>query len=191
IAAVERTFAAAQQAPVHSSKSSMKAVEVLPLLPDEEWWGRRSVLVRFATDPCQEVGQLTRLDPELRRQAAELRFMALCVPTRPPSQPLRGEVAREALGPEYQWTKEYDVMDEGDERKQTVVLRCADGKALYSEIDTKAFLRRRDSDPRARLTPPATRPSKPREVEAARRKRMALEPGGDDEEAEAGMAGED
>ena len=55
VEAIERGFEAARQPPRHRSKRHLKAVEVLPVLPDFELWGHQWVHAHFDADPLDRL----------------------------------------------------------------------------------------------------------------------------------------
>uniref|UniRef100_A0A7S3QWG7 RNA polymerase II-associated factor 1 homolog n=1 Tax=Dunaliella tertiolecta TaxID=3047 RepID=A0A7S3QWG7_DUNTE len=109
VAAIEETFAAAQAHPVHPTKPHMRALDVMEVLPDWDWWGNNYVLAQFDNDPAQEVAELAKLrDPDLKHKVAgqsilkgfridgsgegkqQGRFMALVVPSQPVIEAVQG-----------------------------------------------------------------------------------------------------
>ncbi|KAF5828454.1 Paf1-domain-containing protein [Dunaliella salina] len=109
VAAIEETFAAAQAHPVHPTKPHLRALDVMEVLPDWDWWGNNYVLAQFDNDPAQEVAELAKLrDPDLKHKVAgqsilkgfridgsgegkqQGRFMALVVPSQPVVEAVQG-----------------------------------------------------------------------------------------------------
>uniref|UniRef100_A0A7S0S1D8 RNA polymerase II-associated factor 1 homolog n=1 Tax=Chlamydomonas leiostraca TaxID=1034604 RepID=A0A7S0S1D8_9CHLO len=114
VAAIEASFAAARAPPVHRTKPHLRALEVLEVMPDWEWWGHKYLLAHFENDPCQEVEALAKLpNPEDRpkvtarsmlkgfkldagpegKDAGGGRYMALVVPANPAAAAAAGSTA--------------------------------------------------------------------------------------------------
>ena len=65
-AAIEASFAAVAQPPVHATNPSLRPVEVLPVLPDFERWADAFVHLQFDQDPLAEVPYAPRLPPAVK-----------------------------------------------------------------------------------------------------------------------------
>ncbi|GAB4823600.1 hypothetical protein N2152v2_010646 [Parachlorella kessleri] len=162
IAAIERSFDAAQQVPVHPTNPSLQPVEVLPVFPDEELEGRTLVLALFDNDPASELDRLQRL-PESERQrlaqAAQLksfaqqradgkvdRFVAYLMPKRlrpVEAQQQSDAIPAEALQTDYEWVREYDQSIKFDAKDQTYLFRFAGDHVGYKDLNTKLMLKKR------------------------------------------------
>lgn len=67
-AAIEASFAAVAHAPVHATNPALRAVEVLPVLPDFERWADAFVHLSFDQDPLAEVAYAPKLPPAVKGQ---------------------------------------------------------------------------------------------------------------------------
>ncbi len=65
-AAIEASFAAVAQPPVHATNPSLRPVEVLPVLPDFERWADAFVHLQFDQDPLAEVQYAPKLPPAVK-----------------------------------------------------------------------------------------------------------------------------
>eukprot|EP00798_Chlamydomonas_sp_ICE-L_P028375 gene28376-31509_t len=70
IAAIEASFEAAKKTPVHAKNPALKAMEILPVLPDFACWANKYVQAHFDNDPTEEVEQLSKLPSEAKRLIA-------------------------------------------------------------------------------------------------------------------------
>lgn len=163
IAAIERSFEAAQQVPVHPSNPALEPVEVLPVFPDELLEGRIYVLALFDNDPSADLTRLQKAGEEERQQLLQSshlksfarqradgktdKFVAYLVP-----QKLRqvaqqadagGGVPAEALQTDYEWVREYDQQVKYDAKDQTFLFRFAADHVGYHDLNTKLLLRKR------------------------------------------------
>eukprot|EP00195_Chlamydomonas_chlamydogama_P014240 CAMPEP_0202909366 /NCGR_PEP_ID=MMETSP1392-20130828/49130_1 /ASSEMBLY_ACC=CAM_ASM_000868 /TAXON_ID=225041 /ORGANISM="Chlamydomonas chlamydogama, Strain SAG 11-48b" /LENGTH=471 /DNA_ID=CAMNT_0049599097 /DNA_START=124 /DNA_END=1539 /DNA_ORIENTATION=- len=173
IAAIEASFEAAQQPPVHHKNPALQPVEVLPVFPDFECWAYKYIMAHFDNDPTEEVEVLAKLPPGIRNKVASRcmlkgfkvdnqqqqqqqqgqgeRFMALVVPEQipsnlDPSAPGQ-DVDPSELEGDYIWSKEYayDLIrrEQEAEARQEYFIRFGDGVASYCDINARLELRKR------------------------------------------------
>lgn len=172
VQSIEESFEAMQTAPVHATKPELKAVDVMPILPDFARWPEAFVTVSFDHDPLSEVPYAAKA-PHLRAAAARGAFMKSFMlapevddPNEAPLPPERFIVyfapteatasrsADDGHGPgdagedsTHEWVREYTyrTLSSGDagDAAQTLVLYIGDGCASYVPLDRRFELRRR------------------------------------------------
>ncbi|GAX79498.1 hypothetical protein CEUSTIGMA_g6939.t1 [Chlamydomonas eustigma] len=187
IHAIEDTFEAARQPPVHQTKPHLTPVEVLPVLPDFLCWANKYVHARFDNDPVEEVEALSRLPPNTRHKIAarsmlkgfsvdnsaqqqqqdgrpQDRYMALVVPESIPEdveEESRKEVEPQQLEGDYSWSKEYAyepiLRHQELDNRQDYIVRFRDGAAAYCEFYSRLELKKR---PETREAAQPARPAK-------------------------------
>jgi RNA polymerase II-associated factor 1 len=165
VAAIEESFSAMEEPPVHPSKPELRPVEVLPILPDFVRWPEMFSTVSFDHDPLSELGY-TAKSQQMREAAAKGAFMKSFAtfalepdnPDEPPPPPERflvyfapteataagGDAAAGgAGGGSHEWVREYTYRTPETGDTQTLVLYLGEGSANYVLLNKRFDLRRR------------------------------------------------
>lgn len=166
--AIEASFEAAQLPPVHQTKPSMKALKVLPVLPDAERSHHSYVNMVFDNDPTAEHERLAKLSNKQRRRISEMammksyalastnpdgkgaanRFVAYMVPKEVPQETPAHPSNREdtdasIMEGEYEWVREYLYDVRQDEEKRTYILRETPTYMGYVDLNTRLMVHKR------------------------------------------------
>mmetsp|Transcript_10503 Transcript_10503/g.27000 ORF Transcript_10503/g.27000 Transcript_10503/m.27000 type:complete len:431 (-) Transcript_10503:1077-2369(-) len=170
IEAIEATFdAAARDKLVHPDNPNLTAVEVTPILPSREFWGRPFLHGTFDNDPTPSLKSLEKVPATVRRkylgqgmlsqredEGATLADFSLYLPQQATFQRRRliqaGEAEDIAVGESYTFDKVRDYVlelkdNEGDD---TYVLATSKGKTLYKSFQGRVKLNRRRRERRGR-----------------------------------------
>ena len=162
VAAIEASFSAMDEAPVHPSKPELTPVEVMPILPDFGRWSEEFATVSFDHDPLAETGY-TAKSLELRAAAARGAFMKsfmvaveandLEEAPPPPERFLVYFAPTEATAAgthpagldtsTHEWAREYTFRNPEAGDSPTLVLYLGEGTANYVLLTRKFELRRR------------------------------------------------
>lgn len=162
VAAIEASFSAMDEAPVHPSKPELTPVEVMPILPDFGRWSEEFATVSFDHDPLAETGY-TAKSQELRAAAARGAFMKSFMvaaeandPEEAPPPPERflvyfapTEATAAGTHPAgldtstHEWAREYTFRNPEAGDSPTLVLYLGEGTANYVLLTRKFELRRR------------------------------------------------
>lgn len=154
VAAILRTFDAAQKVPVHPKNPDLVPVEVLPLLPDFERGCYQYVDVQFEDCPVSDLPSLASVDEETRTWAAEhslmtykinnregvaLEYVAHLVP-----KDLPGTTTSEREYDSFEYAREYafDVKHTDKGRAYLLTFEEDAGRVVYDELSTRLELRR-------------------------------------------------
>lgn len=178
---IEASFEAARRPPVHPKNPSLQALEVLPVLPDEERWPNEYVQLVFDSDPTAEVPHLRGKTAEERRRLAEegvvkpykisvegrqdYSFLALLLPAQPPEgrEPDAGPSEEEQ---ELQWIREYGYdMKTSPVDQDYVFMFGDDGRVGYVDMNYRLATKRTKKG----ATPLSQRFGKPIRVSIKRR----------------------
>lgn len=167
INAVEASFEAAQLPPVHQTKPSMKALKVLPVLPDAERSQHSYVNMVFDNDPTAEHERLAKLSNQQRKRISEMammksyalaspnnsktggvRFVAYMVPKQVPQEhpahpSNREDTDASIMEGEYEWVREYLYDVKQDEEKRTYILRETPSYMGYVDLNTRLMVHKR------------------------------------------------
>lgn len=166
--AIEASFVAAQLPPAHQTKPGMKALKVLPVLPDAERMHHSYVNMVFDNDPTAEHERLAKLSNKQRRRISEMammksyalastqpdgkgganRFVAYMVPKQvPQEQPAhpsnREDTDASVMEGEYEWVREYLYDVKQDEEKRTYILRETPTYMAYVDLNTRLMVHKR------------------------------------------------
>ncbi|KAL3143939.1 hypothetical protein ABBQ32_003754 [Trebouxia sp. C0010 RCD-2024] len=164
--AIEASFEAAQLPPVHQTKPGMKALKVLPVLPDADRMHHSYVNMVFDNDPTAEHERLAKLSNKQRRRISEMammksyalnqpdgkgganRFVAYMVPKAPPQEEPAHPSSREdtdasIMEGEYEWVREYLYDVRQDEEKRTYILRETPTYMGYVDLNTRLMVHKR------------------------------------------------
>ncbi|DBA95535.1 hypothetical protein WJX82_011579 [Trebouxia sp. C0006] len=166
--AIQASFEAAQLPPVHQTKPSMKALKILPVLPDAERSHHSYVNMVFDNDPTAEHERLAKLSNKQRRRISEMammksyalastnpdgkgaanRFVAYMVPKEVPQETPAHPSNREdtdasIMEGEYEWVREYLYDVRQDEEKRTYILRETPTYMGYVDLNTRLMVHKR------------------------------------------------
>ena len=130
VEAIEASFAAARKTPVHDKRpDDVRAVEVIPVLPDFERWSGSYLRFVYDEDPARDVASVADLDDAGKAAALERsivkpyslpsadggkeKFVALMLPKDPSAAAMEGEAEP------YEWIREYQyrIVEERDPRR--------------------------------------------------------------------------
>ena len=160
VEAIEASFAAARKTPVHDKRpDDVRAVEVIPVLPDFERWSGSYLRFVYDEDPARDVASVADLDDAGKAAALERaivkpyslpsadggkeKFVALMLPKDPSAAAMEGEAEP------YEWIREYQyrIVEERD-RAAGLGNMCfffdeKEGTARYVELNTKLALSKR------------------------------------------------
>ena len=165
VARIEKSFAAAQTTPVHhKSPTTVKPLEVIPVLPDFDRWSTDHLHFVFDEDPCKDVEVLQNADDKSKSKAMERaiakpftvttsegpsKVLGLMLPKDPDSKSVFGAdvTQSEQASEEYSWIREYKyAVDIEQDKSLGTMVFFFDSKektARYVELNTKISLSKR------------------------------------------------
>ncbi|XP_010934933.4 protein PAF1 homolog isoform X2 [Elaeis guineensis] len=159
IQAIEESFRAAQLPPVNQTNPKLRAVEILPLLPNFDRDDDQFVMVSFDGDPTADAEQYNKLDRSIRDEyesqaimksfvvngsdpAKPEKFLAYMVPA--PDE-LSKNMYDENEDISYSWVREYhwDVRGDVADDPTTYLVTFDDKAARYLPLPTKLVLQKK------------------------------------------------
>eukprot|EP01117_Protostelium_nocturnum_P003629 TRINITY_DN14912_c0_g1_i1.p1 TRINITY_DN14912_c0_g1~~TRINITY_DN14912_c0_g1_i1.p1 ORF type:complete len:365 (-),score=167.69 TRINITY_DN14912_c0_g1_i1:47-1141(-) len=146
IRAIEDTFECMKEEPVHPTNPSLKAVEVLPILPDFERWSNAYSQVVFDSNPVDRSSHKEWQEDEFvyaRSEAVIKGFqhenrsvVAYLVPKKRKREENEGETEVE-----YEWIREYSYdVKSGRDFQDTFVFAVEKDRIIYDEISSRVTL---------------------------------------------------
>lgn len=157
---IEESFMAVKGDPIHPKNRDLKPVSVMPVLPDIGLASWKFVLANFDYDPASEMKVDSAGHGRKYLQSLHLKTLikhdgggkaekitVLLAPKEP--QDNLGEenggnaITGEQLYGDYDWVRVYDSNVRIDEKGQTFLFRTDAGKIMYSDLNTRLYLRKR------------------------------------------------
>eukprot|EP01118_Nematostelium_gracile_P013254 TRINITY_DN4987_c0_g4_i1.p1 TRINITY_DN4987_c0_g4~~TRINITY_DN4987_c0_g4_i1.p1 ORF type:complete len:362 (-),score=114.00 TRINITY_DN4987_c0_g4_i1:66-1151(-) len=151
ISAIENTFEAANEIPVHPKNPNMKG-EVFPVFPDEDLWPNAYLNVIFDNDPIPKDTSLTPSEQENLRNEAVLKnysidegnnFLAYMIP----KKRKRSETDEIEEEEEFEWIREYSYqVRKGSDFNNSFFFLLGEKEVTYTRIATRINVDRRTTD---------------------------------------------
>lgn len=164
IQAIEESFKAAQLPPVHQTNPKLRAVEILPLLPDFDRYDDQFVMVSFDGHPTADAEQYEKLDSSIRDEHESQAVMKSFVvngsdPTKPEKflaymVPAPDELSKDIYDENedisFSWVREYhwDVRGDDADDPTTYLVNFDNEAARYLPLPTKLVLQKRAKEGR-------------------------------------------